>query len=136
MVALNIGPAVVDLSGVRAGDRNAVHVALTGSGAPLNLTGQTVTAQARKTEADPAAVDAVVEDLVPTAGTFTLRWPGDAIAGLFVPPNVKWSGVWDLQLQAVGEDPVTVVAGKFNADLDVTRVGAGRVETTAAARDD
>ena len=32
--------------------------------------------------------------------------------------------MWDLQLQEAGKDPVTVVAGKFDAVLDVTRVGA------------
>jgi hypothetical protein len=127
VVALNIGPAVVDLTGVRAGDRNAVHVALTANGVPMDLTGQTVTAQARKTEADASSVDAVIESLNGPAGTFTLRWPGDSVRALFVPPNVKWSGVWDLQLQdtaAPTTDPVTVVAGKFDAVLDVTRVGA------------
>lgn len=123
MAALNIGPAVVDLSGVRAGDRNAVHVALTANGVPLDLTGLTITAQARKVENDPAALDAVIEDQVAAAGTFTLRWPGDDVRALFVPPNTKWSGVWDLQTAKVGEDPVTVVAGKFDAVLDVTRVG-------------
>jgi hypothetical protein len=124
MVALDIGPAVVDLSGVRAGDRNAVHVAITANGAPMDLTGQTVTAQARKAADDAVSVDGVIEDLVPTAGTFTLRWPGDDIRDLFVPPAVKWEGVWDLQTQAVAEDPVTIIAGKFSAELDVTRVGA------------
>ena len=126
MVALNMGPAVVDLSGVRAGDRNALHIAVTASGAPMDLTGQTVTAQARKSADDPASVDGVIENLVASAGTFTLRWPGDAIRALFTPPNVKWEGVWDLQTQATGEDPVTIIAGKFSAELDVTRVGVVR----------
>lgn len=121
MVALQMGPATVDLNGVRAHDRNALFVALTSSGSPLNLTGQVVTAQARSTADAAVAVDGVIEGLVPAAGTFTLRWPGDQVAALFTPPATKWAGVWDLQIQATGADPVTVMAGKFNAELDVTR---------------
>jgi hypothetical protein len=32
-----------------------------------------------------------------------------------------WKGVWDLQLQEPGEDPVTICAGKLWAEADVTR---------------
>jgi hypothetical protein len=33
----------------------------------------------------------------------------------------KWSGVWDLQFAASGEDPITYAAGKWSAETDVSR---------------
>lgn len=117
-----LGPACVDLTGIRAGDRNEFTLTLHTNGTPLNLTGMTVTASARKTatDPDPAAITAVVVVTDAAAGKATIRWPGDevrtALAGL-----LTWKGVWDLQVGSAGGDPQTLVAGKMTAEMDVTR---------------
>jgi hypothetical protein len=118
---LPLGPATVNITGVRAGDKNQFTLSLTNEGAPLPLTG-TVTAQARKvaTDPDPAAITAVVDVIDGPGGVVSVRWPGDevnaALAG-----QLTWAGVWDLQVTEGTDDPVTLVAGTFAAVMDVTR---------------
>ena len=122
MVAVNLRPATLDLTGIRAGDRNTINVALTSAGAPMDLTGYTISAQARKTPqtADPPAIAADVTVTDAPGGLFTLRWPGDAVRTALA-DQASWTGVWDLQLDNGTADPWTVVAGAFTADMDVTR---------------
>jgi hypothetical protein len=115
-----LGPAQVDLTGVRAGDRNAMTLTITSRGAPYNLTGKTVTAQARLNSLDTNALNAVVDITDPTGGICIVRWPGDAVTTMLAGKDT-WKGVWDLQVQAAGEDAVTLVAGNFAAVMDVTR---------------
>ena len=120
MTVVALGPAVVDLTGIRAGDQNMLSMTVTVGGVPYDLTDKVVTAQARKTANDPVALDAVVAVTAPTAGQFTLRWPGDAVSVL-LGSATTWKGVWDVQVQAAGQDALTLLAGKFTAVLDVTR---------------
>lgn len=122
MSSLDLSPATLDLKGIRAGDRNLIAVALTTGGNPLDLTGQTVTAQARKKANDDSAVlDAVVEiDEDPTTGKLTLRWPGEDVRTLLA-GQATFNGVWDLQITDGTNDPMTVIAGSFAAVMDVTR---------------
>ena len=121
-VVVPLGPAYVDITGVRAGDRNQMTITVRLDGSPVDLTGQTVTAQARKTTnaPDPPAVTAVIEVTDAAAGALILRWPGDAVRAV-LGTATKWDGVWDMQVQGSSEDPVTVAAGKFAAVSDVTR---------------
>ena len=116
-----LGPATVDVTGVRAGDRNLFTVTIKSAGTPVDLTGFTVTAQARKTSIDVENLVAVVTLTDPTNGTITIRWPGDAVTTLLAGAE-SWAGVWDLQIDdGSADDPVTIVAGKFAAVMDVTR---------------
>ena len=121
-VKVNLGPACIDIEGIRAGDRNLVTLTLTQGGVPLNLTGLTLTSQVRKkaTDPDPAALEAEVLLTEPVDGKCTLRWPGDDVRTL-VNGAAKWTGVWDLQVASGAEDPVTLAAGKWSAETDVTR---------------
>lgn len=119
-VVVPLGPACVDLEGVRAGDRNLMTATLTSKGAPVNLTGYTVTAQARKKSTDSAALDAVVTIVNALTGDISIRWPGDDVTALLA-GKATWNGVWDLQIEQVGSDPLTVAAGNFHAYMDVTR---------------
>jgi hypothetical protein len=123
MTVLSFRPAVVTLNGVRAGDRNEFAGRLHQSGVPVDLTAVTLSAQARvAAEAeDPPALEAIVEVTdPPTDGRFTVRWPGEAVRGLLAGAP-EWVGVWDLQMANGAGDPVTVMAGGFKAEMDVTR---------------
>lgn len=119
-VVLPLGPAVLDLSGVRAGDRNSFTLTLTSAGEPVDLSGVTVQAQARPTPLAPDVITAEVSVVDAAAGTVLVRWPGDEVREM-LGTKATWAGVWDLQVQTEGEDPVTVVAGNFAAVMDVTR---------------
>lgn len=122
MAALQLGPSEVDLLGIRAGDRNVVTVELTSDGAPWDLTGAALRAQARKTatDADPA-LEAVVTAVDEAGGLFEVSWDGEEVRTL-LGADVTWEGVWDLQVVEVGQTLAeTVAAGKVTMVLDVTR---------------
>ena len=119
-VTIPLGPACVNLDGIRAGDRNLVTITLTNAGTPMDLTGLEVTAQARKSPTDGVSIDAVIEVTDPTAGVLTMRWPGEDVTTL-MGGKPTFKGVWDLQVGSPPDDPVTVVAGAFLAVMDVTR---------------
>jgi hypothetical protein len=121
-MATNIvfGPATINLRGIRAGDANLMTATITVSSQPLNLSGYTVQAQARKTAPDTKiAITAAVNIENATAGKIAISWPGDQVRTALA-NNETWSGVWDLQI--TGPDgPQTVAAGAFEAVMDVTR---------------
>jgi len=121
MSVIDVGPAKMDLLRIRAGDKNLFNVKLTDSSGPINLTDSVLEAQARKTPTDAAiAVSAVISVIDATQGRFEMRWPGEAVRTALAGAE-KWSGVWDLQISNAGEDPVTLVAGVFTIESDVTR---------------
>lgn len=119
---VNLAPACVDITGVRAGDRNLVTATVVNHGAPMNLTGLTPLSQVRKKATDTGlpALIADVQIIDAATGRISLRWDGDAVATL-LGGAAKWSGVWDLQFAASGEDPITYAAGKWSAETDVSR---------------
>lgn len=120
-VVVPLGPARVDITGVRAGDRNLFTITLTQAGTPVDLTDMVVTSQARLKSTDPTpAISAIVEVLDAVAGEISVAWPGDDVITLLA-GKAAWSGVWDLQLAPVSGDPYTICAGTFKADMDVTR---------------
>ena len=137
MASLDLSPGVLDISGVRAGDRNAIRMTLTQDGTPVDLTGADIAAQARPAPAAAGALNAVIEERVDASGQFVLRWPGEEVRTLLGSAE-SWTGVWDLQiLRPPDTEPDTVVAGKFAATLDVTRPGetlTAGVEVQAPSR--
>jgi len=117
-VVVDLTPVAVDLYGIRAGDGNAIPFYLHVGVDPVDLTGLTITSQARRSVTDSSALSATVElDPDPTTGKFVLSWDGEAVRELLA-GKPSWSGVWDLQ---VGLD--TLAAGRFTAAMDVTREG-------------
>jgi hypothetical protein len=118
MVTVLLGPAKVDISGVRAGDRNEFQINLTADGDPMDLTGMTASASARVSTAATTHLDAVVDITDEPGGVIRIHWPGDAVR-TWLGTNTRQSGVWDLQL---GEEDTgtTIVAGSFTAEMDVT----------------
>lgn len=122
MAVLDMTPAVLDIVGVRAGDSNTRSFKLSADGQPWDLTGMTVTAQARKkhTDPDPPALTAAITMTGAALGEFLLSWPGDQVTAL-LGAATAWAGVWDLQVRSGSDLPVTVLAGKFQCAADVTR---------------
>lgn len=118
---VELGPAPLDISGVRAGDRNRFALTLKQGGVPLSLVGCTVSAQARTDTTSPTPLDAVIDMLDAPNGKLAVRWPGAAVA-TWLGSRKTARGVWDLQVDdGTGLDPLTVVAGAFSAEMDVTR---------------
>jgi len=119
-VIVNFSPTAVDLTGIRAGDRNRMRIVLKSGGASWNLTNHTVAAQARLTPNGTEVLTAEVFMTDPVNGIVDLEWPGDDLFTLMglLP---AWRGVWDLQVTPNGQEPLTVAAGRFTAEMDVTR---------------
>jgi hypothetical protein len=120
-VLVPLGPPCTDVTGVRAGDLNLITATIRRKGIPVNLTGLTLKAQARKTAVDATvALTAVVTVLDAANGEISIRWPGDAVRTLLA-GAAKWSGVWDLEASQPGTDPSTLTEGKITCVSDVTR---------------
>ena len=62
----------------------------------------------------------MVEVLDAPNGLILVRWPGADVTTL-LGTGAAWAGVWDLQVATGGQEPVTILAGKFAAEQDVTR---------------
>jgi Rad3-related DNA helicase len=120
-VTLPLGPATVNITGVRAGDLNEFTVVVTQAGQAIDLTGYVPSAHARKLPTDPEpAIVAVVEILDAAAGRMVVRFPGDQVMETLA-GQATWAGHWDLQIMAGDEDPITLLAGTLGAVMDVTR---------------
>jgi hypothetical protein len=120
MVAVPLGPAPVDITGVRAGDKNEFQITLVSAGRGLDLTGMTLKASAKKTKTDTTSLDAIVTVTDGPNGVVLLRWPGDAVR-TWMGTNLTQKGVWDMQMKSGTNDPITVVAGDFSSEMDVTQ---------------
>lgn len=119
---IHAGPGKLDLTGIRAGDRNEFAVTLHHGDVGIDLTGYDVQAQARKQASDQdPAVTAVCTITDPPQGQLTMTWPGEDVAALMPGTLIAWCGVWDMQITPSGGVPQTVIAGRFKAEMDVTR---------------
>jgi hypothetical protein len=120
MADIDLGPAIVNISGVRSGDRNLFSLVLRTAGQPLDLTGYVVTAEARVTALDTTALDAVCTITDAPNGKVDVRWPG-ADVETWLGGNADQKGVWDLQIDdGSGADPWTIIEGTFVAEQDIT----------------
>lgn len=119
--SVDLSPQVLDIKGIRAGDRNLIFLAVKQSGVPIDLTGLTPRAQVRAavTDADELA-EAVITVTDATGGTLTMQWLGEDVRKM-LGERASFKGVWDLQLESSGSDPLTIFAGSFAAVMDVTR---------------
>ena len=109
----------MDITGVRAGDRNEFQITLMTGGAKLNVTNMTFQAQARSTKSDTEHLDAIVSITDGPNGIILVHWPGDDVRS-WLNGEVTKTGVWDLEMDDAVNEPLTVVAGAFTAELDVT----------------
>jgi hypothetical protein len=107
-----------------AGDVNEQTLQVLRDGDPVDLTGATVTAQARRTPNDPVvALTAVVTMVEPAKGILTVAWDGNTVRAL-LGDDASWIGVWDLDVLPAGSSDgssVTVADGAVTANMDVTR---------------
>lgn len=116
---INLSPAEVDITGVRAGDRNLFQLIIKAGGKVLDLTGYTITASARTKADDPLHLDAECTITDALAGKVDVRWHGDDVK-TWLGSQIEQSGVWDLQLENGSDEPWTIITGNFQAVLDVT----------------
>lgn len=103
-----------------AGDSNRERVEFTTGGAPWDLTGAEISAQARVADTDPAAaLTAVVEMSDPAEGVIHISWDGEAVRALLA-DTPEWSGVYDIQV-VQGGITTTPIRAAMKALMDVTR---------------
>jgi hypothetical protein len=120
-VLIESGPARVDITGLRAGDRNESALTIVSAGAPLDCSGATVRAQARPSPSSKKVMTAVITEVDASKGRYLLAWPGEDVRTMLAGAEF-WSGHWDLELLEEGQTvPVTVAAGEISAVMDVTR---------------
>ena len=118
---ITFAPQVLDLT-LYAGDGDGFRMTITDPlGAPIPLTG-TMRAQIRTTREAPDPPSAVFDiDMSEGAqGVVNLKVPADQTQNL-VTDTDSFSGVWDLEWTAEGEDPLTICQGNVECLRDVSR---------------
>ena len=101
-----LGPAPVDIKGVRAGDLNQFRMTINAAGAPVDLTGMEVTASARVKPNDTRLPwTPRSRSWTPPGGVITIAWPGEAVRE-WMGSKATVNGVWDLQIASTGSDPI------------------------------
>lgn len=121
--SINLTPAKVDVSGIRAGDKNEITATLRdSSGTPIDLTEYEVRSMVRKNPLDELpAIIAVIQKLDETQGYIMIKWPGDQVSNaMSIEGTTTFKGVWDLQIERMGE-VTTICEGTFQAVMDITR---------------
>jgi hypothetical protein len=118
-VEINLVPQNVDLA-LYAGDGATLRLVVTDlDGAAVPLDGA-VTAQIRVSRTAPTSVVAFAVDMTQGAqGIITLSLTGIQTASLIV-GGVSFDGVWDVEWDGATREPVTLLQGKVECDLDVT----------------
>jgi hypothetical protein len=123
MTQLSLAPQELDLE-LYAGDGVALQiVAKDAAGAAVNLTG-TITAQIRMTKSAPGSplLAFTVDSTNAATGILILRLTGAQTATLIVGlGDDGFRGYWDVQWQASGSEPTTLLRGIVLCDTDVSR---------------
>lgn len=124
---ISLIPESVDLS-LYGGDGVELEINVSnGSGGPLPLSGE-VAAQIRTSRVNPSAIADFAVDLTNAdIGTIIISLTGEQTTALHQPnggaPIERYQGVWDVQwTPESGRAPVTLVQGKVDSSLDVTRL--------------
>lgn len=117
---ISLLPEELDLA-LYAGDGAAIKLTVTDiANEPLPIDGE-VSAQIRKAKTDVEVLAEFVADLTSGAtGVVIVSLTGEQTAALITTKPV-FKGVWDVQWQKVGAEPITLVQGKVECDADVTR---------------
>lgn len=117
---ISLLPSELNLA-LYAGDGVALRLGITDtSQQPLALSGE-VTAQIRKSRTEPVSSADWAADLSEgDDGFVTIRLTGEQTAALVLGTE-SFTGVWDVQWQADGEEPITLIQGKITCQSDVTR---------------
>jgi hypothetical protein len=105
-----------------AGDRNDFVLSFTSAGDVWNMTGATISAQARKKKTSSvASLTATVTAVDEATGQWLLEWDGDEVRST-LGGLASWEGFWDLQVLESGQTyPITLLRGSVTIYLDVTR---------------
>ena len=121
MAGIVSGPSPLDWK-VYAGDRNEASFTFKAADQVWDLTGAQLTAQARLSAIDPkVGMTATITPIDEATGTYTIGWDGDVVTTLLAGLD-SWKGVWDLQVLEAGQtQPTTLLRGKFEATMDVTK---------------
>jgi hypothetical protein len=118
---INLQPQVLDLA-LYAGDGCEFRFICTNSaGAPVDITGA-VRAHIRldRVNEDPPVAEFTVSLVDAYQGIISISLTGDQTQEM-VEPSGKFSGVWDLEWDAVDEEPRTLCQGRVECVADVTR---------------
>ena len=120
MADVSMGPATVNIAGIRAGDKNLFTMTIKENGQPLNLDNMDIQAQVRSKPSDVnPSLEAVIEIIDEANGKISIQFPGSEVMTL-LGQNPTWAGVWDLQLLAP-DGATTICQGTFAAVMDITR---------------
>jgi hypothetical protein len=114
-------PSAIDIA-LYAGDGASLRLTVQdGAGTAMPLSGA-VTAQIRTRRSDLTAKADWAVDLTQAAnGVITLKLTGAQTAALIGSTGAEFKGFWDVQWQAVGSEPLTLVQGTVSCIQDVTR---------------
>lgn len=117
---LSLIPDTLDLA-LYAGDGVSIRLSVTDNAdEPLPVDGE-ITAQIRKTRLDSEVVVEFATDLTNgDEGYVFISLTGEQTAALIVDKPV-FKGVWDVQWEKTGEEPITLVQGKVECNADVSR---------------
>jgi hypothetical protein len=118
-VRINLQPQSVDLL-IYAGDGVSLDLAFQSSGLPFDATGA-IRAQVRQNRGGPVAAEFTVDATDAANGHVGVSLTGAQTAGL-APAGESFSGAWDVQWTAAGEEPLTITQGSLSCAPDVTRV--------------
>ena len=117
---ISLLPEQLDLV-LYAGDGAALRLTVTDNDSePLTVTGE-VSAQIRKTRNDPTILAEFTADLTDGAtGLVVISLTGEQTAAL-IDTKPVFKGVWDVQWEKDGSEPITLAQGKVECNADVTR---------------
>jgi hypothetical protein len=121
---ISLLPETQDLN-LYGGDGVELRITVNDAGGAVPLTG-TVDAQIRASRVNPAKLADFAADLSQSAsGIVILSLTGAqtaALHGLPGTPAERFTGVWDVQWTPTGEEPITLLQGAVESNLDVTRL--------------
>lgn len=124
MSKIDLSPQRLDLRGLPAGDDVALAISFTDSdGNGQDTTGAVLNAQVRDTpSSDTVQITAQVSDVDSANGQWSVLFSGTDTRSVLGTAS-KYTGVWDLEITLAGQaNPRTVLAGRFEIEIDVTRI--------------
>jgi hypothetical protein len=106
---------------IYAGDTQPEVLEFIADGVPWDMTGCTLSAEARETvSSETVALTATCEEVSARIGQWRIVWPGDEARTVLAGAK-SWQGVYDVQVTQPGGAVVTVIRGTLTVMMDVTR---------------